>query len=138
MTKFDNSPCGEISTSPTQRCVLQTGSHTPHDIMFRWSKFLKEARTLTGPIIYFYTYKKDLKKIGLLMLTMCLGINIGSFFHFNLVFSHKRKLRNNTNRFSPKKPKNQLATIYTQDRAEVLVYLKLWSTKLKFYNSEKL
>ena len=26
--KFDNSPSGEISTSPTQRCMLQTGSHT--------------------------------------------------------------------------------------------------------------
>ena len=43
--KFDNSPCGEISTSPTQRCVLQTGSHTSHDSMFRWSKCFKEART---------------------------------------------------------------------------------------------
>ena len=45
--KFDNSPCGEISTSPTQRCVLQTGSHTSLDSMFRWSKCFKEARTKT-------------------------------------------------------------------------------------------
>ena len=43
--KFDNSPCGEISTSPTQRCVVQTGSHTSHDSMFRWIKCFKEART---------------------------------------------------------------------------------------------
>ena len=45
--KFYNSPCGEISTSPTQRCALQTGSHTSHDSMFRWSKCFKEARTKT-------------------------------------------------------------------------------------------
>ena len=43
--KLDNSPCREISTSPTQWCVLQTGSHTTHDSMFRWSKCFKEART---------------------------------------------------------------------------------------------
>ena len=45
--KFDNSPFGEISTSPSQRCVLQTGSYTSHDNMFRWSKCFKEARTKT-------------------------------------------------------------------------------------------
>ena len=45
--KFDNSPCGEISTSPTQRCVLQTCSHTSHESMFRWRKCFKEARTKT-------------------------------------------------------------------------------------------
>ena len=44
---FDNSPYGEKSTSPTQRCGLQTGSHTSHDSMFRWSKCFKEARTKT-------------------------------------------------------------------------------------------
>ena len=38
---------------------------------------------------------------------MCLGINIGSFCHFNLVFTQKRKLRNNTNsiRFNSNKAK---------------------------------
>ena len=45
--KFDNSPCGEISTSPIQNCVLQTDSHTSHDSMFRWRKCFKEARTKT-------------------------------------------------------------------------------------------
>ena len=45
--KFDNSPCGEISTSPTQMCVLQTGSQTSYDSMFRWRKCFKEARTKT-------------------------------------------------------------------------------------------
>ena len=45
--KFDNSPCGEISFSPKQRCLLQTGSNTSHDSMFRWSKCFKEERTKT-------------------------------------------------------------------------------------------
>ena len=43
--KSDDSPCWEISTSPTQRCVLQTRSYTSHDSMFRWSKWFKEAKT---------------------------------------------------------------------------------------------
>ena len=59
--KCDNSPCGEKSTSPTQRCVLQPGSHTSLDSMFRWSKCFKEARTktvLSSHCTYdmFYTY----------------------------------------------------------------------------------
>ena len=44
----------------------------------------------------------------LLISTMCLGMNIGIFFFFfnlNLVFTHKRKFRNNTSRFNYNKPK---------------------------------
>ena len=59
--KFDNSPCGVTSTSPTQSCVLQTCSQTSHDSMGRWSKYFNEARTKTVLNIHctyhmFYTY----------------------------------------------------------------------------------
>ena len=110
--KFDNSPCGEISTSPTQRCVLQTGSHTSHDSKFRWSKCFKEARNQTvlssHCTYYMFLHIQKLWRIWLLILTICLGINIeGRCFenHMNLVFTHKRKLRNTISSFNYNKPK---------------------------------
>ena len=47
---------------------------------------------------------------------MWLGINIGSFIYpFNLVFTHKRKLRNTTSKLNYKKPKKSTCHhIYTR------------------------
>ena len=39
------------------------------------------------------------------ILTKLLDINIGSFYDFNLAFTHKRKWRNNTSRLNSNKPK---------------------------------
>ena len=126
--KFDNLPCGEISTSPTQRCVLQTGSHTSHDSIFRWSKCFKEARTKTvlnsHCTYYMFLYIQKGLSIGLLILTMCLGINIGSFiYNFNLVFTHKRKLRNTTRRLNYKKPKKVNSSPYIHKTGQSFSYL---------------
>ena len=44
-----------------------------------------------------------------------LGLEVFFFLTFNLVFTHKRKFRNNTSRFNYNKPKNQLVAIHTQD-----------------------
>ena len=53
--KFDTSPFGEISFSPTQRCLLQTDINTSHDSMFWWSKYFKKART-KNVLSSHYTY----------------------------------------------------------------------------------
>ena len=84
--KLDNSTCGEISNSPTQRCVLQTDSHTSQDSMFRWSKCFKEARTqtvLSSHCTYnMFLHISKALLIKLFIQTKCLGINIESFsFH---------------------------------------------------------
>ena len=44
---YNFSPKGELIIDHTQRCVLQTGSTTSHDSMFRWSKCFQETRTKT-------------------------------------------------------------------------------------------
>ena len=39
---IDISPIEEISTPPTQRRRLRTGSQTTHDSMFRWRSVLRK------------------------------------------------------------------------------------------------
>ena len=56
---------------------------------------------------------------------MFLGNNIGSFYHVNLVFTHKRKLRTNTRRFNSNKPKKSTCH-HTYTRAEIVTKQKLW------------
>ena len=74
--KFNNSPFEEKLTSPTQRCVLQPGTY------YMFLQILKDL--WIGPSIS----------------TACLGINVGRFDYFILVFTLKRKYKNNTSQLN--------------------------------------
>ena len=84
--KFDNSPCEEISTSPTQRCVLQTGRHTSQDSMFRWSKCFKEARTKTvlSSHCTYYMFSKNRPLADSFIESQCLSVCLMSLFMFRV------------------------------------------------------
>ena len=63
---------------------------------------------------------------------MWLGNNIGSFiYHFNLVFTHKRKLRNSNSKLNYNKPKKSTRRhIYTR-RGRASNIFKFFLDKIK-------
>ena len=51
------------------------------------------------------------------------GIDIGSFYHFNLAFTHKRNWGNNTSRLNSNKPKKSTHHhIYTRRGRGCLIF----------------